>query len=405
MTAAGEGRTEFVDEMLELLWPAPESARRVRARRSQPGSRDLVMIPGARAPHLLVPLTSRAATARVIDSWGRAGSPQRRLAGSVLSWGVRLGLAGLLTADRVRVPGAGEGSLLERHLSEVVGCPVSLTVIVTRARANRKPVLQLVDQEGVVRAFVKVGTDELTRGLVQAETTALRSVSGVSSVRVPQVLAAGGWNGLELLVLSPLDLAAAQRVRDLTRWEPAMREVSRIGGVTREPWLNSQYRSSLHSRVHLLAEARAGRLAAALAQVDRCLHDQSLLIGSWHGDWATWNCGATDGTGYLWDWERFASGVPVGYDAAHFLTHQTLLDPALETAALVPGYSAALAPVLARLGVPEAQAKVVTLLYLVEIAVRYLTDGQDEVGNVGAVLEGMIDGIVAASRQLVEEVA
>ena len=41
-------------------------------------------------------------------------------------------------------------------------------------------------------------------------------------------------------------------------------------------------------------------------------------FGSWHGDWAPWNMGYRDDIVQLWDWERFSSPVPIGFDAIHF---------------------------------------------------------------------------------------
>ena len=41
-------------------------------------------------------------------------------------------------------------------------------------------------------------------------------------------------------------------------------------------------------------------------------------FGSWHGDWMPWNLLRSGTDLWVWDWERSASGVPVGLDAAHF---------------------------------------------------------------------------------------
>src|SRR5205823_2021204 len=44
----------------------------------------------------------------------------------------------------------------------------------------------------------------------------------------------------------------------------------------------------------------------------------SLTFGAWHGDWSPWNMASTTGGLLVWDWERFGSGVPRGFDALHY---------------------------------------------------------------------------------------
>ena len=58
-------------------------------------------------------------------------------------------------------------------------------------RATRKPVLQVTDRGGRVLAFVKVGHDPLTAGLVAAEGQALARVAGLDLRRVRAAPAAG----------------------------------------------------------------------------------------------------------------------------------------------------------------------------------------------------------------------
>ena len=44
----------------------------------------------------------------------------------------------------------------------------------------------------------------------------------------------------------------------------------------------------------------------------------ALTFGAWHGDWAPWNMASTERGLLVWDWERFTSGVPLGFDALHY---------------------------------------------------------------------------------------
>jgi hypothetical protein len=82
----------------------------------------------------------------------------------------------------------------------------------------------------------------------------------------------------------------------------------------------------------------------------------------------------------LWDWERFASGVPAGFDALHYRLQSDVVsahaDPAPAATALVERAPELLAP----LGVGPAAARLTALLYLAELSARYLADRQAEAG-------------------------
>jgi hypothetical protein len=81
----------------------------------------------------------------------------------------------------------------------------------------------------------------------------------------------------------------------------------------------------------------------------------------------------------VWDWERFATGVPLGFDAVHHelqLRIQSTGDAkdAVEQTVRMAG------ELLAPFGVAPAARTLTALLYLVDLAVRYLTDRQAEAG-------------------------
>ena len=77
--------------------------------------------------------------------------------------------------DRVRVEGGGES--LESMLSTALGRRVHLSLYVSPPRAVRKPVLQLLDDDGRTVAFAKLGLGEFTSALVGDEATALRRLA------------------------------------------------------------------------------------------------------------------------------------------------------------------------------------------------------------------------------------
>ena len=106
----------------------------------------------------------------------------------------------------------------------------------------------------------------------------------------------------------------------------------------------------------------------------------SLAFGSWHGDWTPWNMASSGRRVLVWDWERFESGVPIGYDAVHYQLQAAVErnSAGAQSAAEVALFTAPMT--LGPLGVRPGSAVFVAALYLVEIATRYVQDGAAEAG-------------------------
>jgi hypothetical protein len=128
--------------------------------------------------------------------------------------------------------------------------------------------------------------------------------------------------------------------------------------------------------------------------------------GSWHGDWTPWNCSSRRGGGVLvWDWERFAHGVPRGYDALHYELMRRLDGvqnprPA-HAAALVADAPRLLRPFGGGAAADGRQARLVAVLYLAELARRYLRDDQEATGNrLARVHEWILPAIATAGHDL-----
>jgi hypothetical protein len=272
----------------------------------------------------------------------------------------------------------------------------------TRPRANRKPVLQFVDDSGDAVVYVKIGTDPLTQELVAREAAALRLLDRASLriVRAPTVVHHGQWRSLELLALSPLPVWRGRRIVEDDRLASAMREVAAVEGLVRRNLRGSPYREKLTERLAALDAPYHASLRVALQNVEQAMTNREMIFGAWHGDWATWNLAFADGRLLVWDWERFDTQVPFGFDAVHYDLHRRLLDPASDTRALVLGSSASAAPLLRRMGVSEDDRAAVTVLYLIEIAARYRRDRQDQAGNLAHILDRLVEATVLASHAL-----
>ena len=102
--------------------------------------------------------------------------------------------------------------------------------------------------------------------------------------------------------------------------------------------------------------------------------------GSWHGDWRRTNMAVGASGCSVWDWERFATGVPVGYDALHlFLMSRSssVHDLTSLPADLFDNAERLLRP----FGVSgRAESELTAAGYLLELAGRYLDDNQSRTG-------------------------
>jgi hypothetical protein len=278
---------------------------------------------------------------------------------------------------------------------------VVLALHIGPARANRKPVLQVLGMAGEPLGFAKIGADPLTARLVADEAGALRALAGRTprGVQVPAVLHHGRWNGAEVLIQSALPVWLPRAADDGTRRVAAMVEVAGVTGPAEEP-VDGPYLGGLAERVGGLG-VRPGAAGLAAALGAAAATRGTLRTGCWHGDWNAGNTATLADRLLIWDWERFAVGVPLGYDALHHdlqtaitVRHVRADEAAASTVARAAG-------LLAPFGVPPRDAPVVAALYLVELGSRYLADGQAEAGARLGTLDGWLLPVLGRlSREL-----
>ncbi len=385
-------RAAYLGDVSRLLWPEPARIELARAGRARPGpssgerrratSRQFMVVPSHAEPRLVLPVQRRLAAAAVGRHRG-SGTPAARMRKGLVALALSAGAGPLLFRDRLLVATTDDEATLDSYLQAALGCELHLTLQVTGARANRKPLLQLLRPDGAVAGFAKIGTDALTRRLVRSEGEALMRLAGVGLVQfaVPGVQHRGRWNGLEVLVLAPLPTRLHHRAEARAPLIAAMRELAQMAGVSQE-----QVGSSAHWRrlLQRLSSAPAGAeqvaLSSALGLLGEHAGETLLSYGAWHGDWSPWNMGVAREGLWVWDWERFEVGVPLGFDILH---HQLQVEvwaggssPARAASELVRNGAALLDP----FGVPPREARFTTLLYLAELAVRYLEDRQEDAG-------------------------
>jgi hypothetical protein len=383
------------------LWPGHDVAL-VRNRRRDKSARELIFVPSQASPRLLVPAGKPAAAASGLRRFSTALSSKERAIRLVGSVALRAGAEGLLS-DRVRMtPRPGAEPSIEQHLSEVLGTEVVVGLGVGSLRANQKPILQAFDRRGRCVAYVKVGDSELTAGLVQQEGAALAELTKKDwrLLELPTLLHLGNWQGLELLVISAL--ATAVRPSSGPLLQPPLAALDELYDRFDEGTAalgQTPYWQGLLDTAEQVDDARL-RTAykAALERVGESHGDDLVRLTAWHGDFAPWNLSTRGGRVQLWDWERFATGVPAGLDRVHYVLH---------TSTRAHGFSAevidtALAsPFTHHPACPPAAQELLGVLYLASITARYLLGSQGDQGEViRPTLETVLEALTTHSRRL-----
>jgi hypothetical protein len=179
-----------------------------------------------------------------------------------------------------------------------------------------------------------------------------------------------------------------------------MREVAGIVAPGREYGPAAAHTKRLRDRLSCAAETgERAALELALDTLGERGSETILSQGSWHGDWSPWNMASTEIGLLVWDWERFAPGVPLGFDALHHWLHTQVgrrrANPAGAARKLIERAALLLRP----FGVGPGEARFTALLYLAELGTRFLVDRQEEararLGNPGWWLTPAIIGELA----------
>jgi hypothetical protein len=359
------------------------------------------VLPSARRPRLLVP-SGRRASAAAIRRYGEPGSFTAWAGSRGLALALAGGAAGAGLGGRLRVRAAPGTDTIEAYLRSVLGHDVLISIHLGEARANRKPVLQLLTPRGEAAGFAKISVNPLTRDLIRAERAALDTLAAEDfrELTVPRVLHHGQWQGREVLIMNALPVWRRRKALRPGQLAAAMTELAAVGGRSHGPLTGSDYLTRLRAR---LAGSPASPDRAALGAALDALAavGAELSFGAWHGDWTGWNMASTADGLLVWDWERFDLGVPAGYDVLHYRLQSVVVRrrrPPREAAAdcvrNAPGW-------LAPLGVAAAEAPVVAVLYLAELSARYLADRQAEAGaRLGRPGTWLIPAIEEAVKQL-----
>lgn len=417
------GRPEgYLGHIARTLWPEPAIVRLERRSNASvpPGSvqiADLLLLPGARDPRLMLPASSRRAAAAATRRYAEPRSALAQLRARMLAAALRTGIGEMLLTDRLRVyvpesvasagAAGGPAATLLNHLERLFQSELHVSMYVGPARANRKPVLQLLAADGRPVGFAKVGVNQLTRELVHAEACALSRLANIdlSFVTVPTVLHAGRWREAELLVQSTLPVWLPRADATEARRMQAMREITRSGDMSVGPLGQSSYWRRLVASIERLDDrtpktSGGAALRLALSRLE-AQSGRVLSFGAWHGDWNPGNMAVLADQVLVWDWERYASDVPMGFDALHHHLQTAITRNHRGPTAAVRSTLTIAPRVLAPFGVRAIDAEVIAVLYLLHLAARYLRDGQAEAGaEIGHPTEWLVPVVNAVTERL-----
>lgn len=400
-------RGGYLRDVVRLLYPEPCTVT-LPGERPAAGGAPLVgeytAVPDERRARLLAPARPTRVAVGAVRRYAEPQSRAGRWARHAVVAAMRSGASSVLLRDRVRVHAPDGADHINSYLRSELGAEVALSVQIGPARANRKPVLQLLDPAGHTIGYAKLSVNALTGDLVRAESRALAALATrpLTHLAVPTLLHAGRWRDHDVLVCSALPVWRRRAPLAPDRLAAAMGDLARSGGTTRGPAGQSRYWIRLRARLAAVIGHDDGRaLAAAARELVARSGGTTLEYGAWHGDWSPWNMASLPDRLLVWDWERFEESAPVGFDAVHHDLQAAVVGGRVEPARAVADCLAAAPSTLDGFGAPAGAARLTALLYLTDLAVRYLADRQagGRLGVLGSrVLPALLDAVCQGSR-------
>jgi aminoglycoside phosphotransferase (APT) family kinase protein len=196
---------------------------------------------------------------------------------------------------------------------------VTVSASLGRGGVHGKPVFQVMQMDGRIVAYAKLGWNEATAKLVQEEASSLRRLEGAvfSTATVPRVLHAGWFRDHFVLVQ-----AAVGGGTDVSPWEIDQRHLSFLRELAETSNATMSATPRIEGRLALIRRLGFHYYAYLLEHsVKYCEHHlRGVRVPqvSGHGDFAPWNIRVHGGKLLVLDWE-YAQPVPVGFDLFHFL--------------------------------------------------------------------------------------
>jgi hypothetical protein len=277
----------------------------------------------------LVPLESRRAAAMALTLYNPQ-TRKARIGRSLLRAGLRLGVAQPFLR-RVWPPFAGEQHSPQAHLlaylQDLVGQGrLTFAISLGTPGPHRKPVVQMMDAQGHILGYAKIGHDAASNALVQNETRVLQELATApwQALALPQVLATGWWQGHCLCVLSAPHTPCRRLPQRLTPLHvAALRELWTMQ-MEWMPLSSSPFWMTLVQHVEQVEDPYyRSTLEQGMANAEKWLAKHPLPFHFCHGDFTPWNLQRERNKLFLVDWECAAKAGPPMWDLCHFI-FQTL---------------------------------------------------------------------------------
>jgi len=340
------------------------------------------VFPSESDPRLIITSTSKrvrsAALRRVSNQSGSAAKVLRRVGAELARVGVDQLAAGpdiVLSIDARHVdeaPGDRTPVTLVEFLESSLGMHgLHIAVSNGPVRPNRKPVLQVMDADGDLLAFAKVGWDDSTRDMVRTEATILAELAAhkFGDIEVPQIMHFGTWRDLVVLATRPLQITDAGPPSDHLV-SAALREIAHHRGRVETSLRSSRWLADITERSWAL-NSRNGELVQYVARLANLHGERLIAVGFGHGDWAPWNIsGLGDHLG-VWDWERASADTALGLDLVHFYFQQEFHANGNNVGEAIATVQPSVMDGLTRLHIESSDAQLISLMYLIELALRY----------------------------------
>jgi hypothetical protein len=411
------GSHDVVQQVMAKLWPPPArvTTNRWGTFRTRAEHVAFLPLPSLQRPRLLVPMAQPRAAAAAVRLYRRHAGMEKFVS-SILAAGLGSRVAGGVLRSRVSVSGpvGSEADTILGYLRRHVAADAVVSIYLGVPRGNQKPVLHIFRPDGELIAVAKIGVNPLTRQLARAEGAALERISQerLRTVIVPRVLHRGQWQDCEILVQSPVPMWQPTARNACEQRVAAMVEVCQLEGTRVQPLGPSSYLTTLLGRARGLPQgSESADLLALLHEVQRRFGREPLSFGCWHGDWSAANIATTEAGVLVWDWERFGTDVPCGFDALHWSIHEPVAREGAQPVQAIRRSAAERDRLLAPFDIAPRHSALVFLLYLADMACRYLGDGHARVPRGQRMVTGLLSELngfmteVDATRSHLEEPA
>lgn len=302
---------------------------------------EFAIVPGSSAPRLLVPTRPLKAAAASMHVY----NPQRSWA-KCLKWllviGLRGGVAPLFLGDRISLYIRSDISnqdwkdhLMEECLREFFHVRrLSVAIALGTPGPHQKPVLQVMDHEGEVRGYVKVGWNRATMDLVQNEESFLRRLEDVHfpRIQIPRVLQARYWGDLFFVIQEPPkgDRRSGSQQLSSLHVEFLYNLFYASSDVSTCPLELSHFWNHIKRRIAYIGQLSGVShyyqvLEGATILLEEWTSSVSLPFGTRHGDFAPWNTWFVKGDLFVFDWEYASDLGPPAWDLFHFVIQSATL--------------------------------------------------------------------------------